>query len=53
MLTGPRAPSLVENIRQGNLGIAGLQVLGGLGDLIPFIGPALSAPLLSKGGSKG
>ena len=47
MLTGPRAPSLVENIKQGDLGIAGLQVLGGLGDLIPFIGPALSAPLLA------
>ena len=47
MLTGPRAPSLVENIKQGDLGIAGLQVLGGLGDLIPFIGPAFSAPLLA------
>jgi hypothetical protein len=33
MLTGPRAPSLIENVKEGDLGIAGLQVLGGLGDL--------------------
>jgi hypothetical protein len=47
MLTGPRAPSLIENVKEGDLGIAGLQLLGGLGDLIPLAGPALSAPLLA------
>ena len=54
MLTGPRAPSLIENVKEGDLGIAGLQLLGGLGDLaqvVPGVGTAisgvLSAPLLA------
>ena len=46
MLTGERAPSLAENIEEGNYGTAALQGLGGLGDAlyaIPVVGPLAGA----------
>jgi predicted GNAT family acetyltransferase len=48
MLGGQRAPSLAENIKEGEYLSAGLQGLGGIGDLayaIPLAGPAIASVL--------
>ena len=48
MLGGQRAPSLAKNIKEGEYLSAGLQGLGGIGDLayaIPLAGPAIASVL--------
>lgn len=47
MVMGERAPSILENIEEGNLGIAALQGLGAIGDaftVIPVIGSVAGTP---------
>mgnify|MGYP003143896368 CR=1 FL=1 len=52
MAVGPRGPSLMENIRNREFLDAGLQVAGGIGDLIPpvmaVVGPMRAARAASK-----
>ena len=48
MLAGPRAPSLAENISEGNLGTGIMQLLGAAGDAayaIPLAGPVIGSVL--------
>ena len=47
MFMGERSPSMLENIEEGNLGIAALQGLGAIGDaftVIPVIGSVAGTP---------
>lgn len=46
---GGYAPSLVENLRQGNYGTAGLQSLGAMGDLMLATGMLAPAGMALKG----
>ena len=48
MLAGPRAPSLAENISEGNLGTGIMQLLGAAGDaatVVPVLGPIIGGAL--------
>ena len=45
MLTGPRSPSLMENLRQGEYLDAGLQAVGA----IPFVGPVAKSVRAARG----
>lgn len=48
MLSGPRAPSLAENISEGNLGTGIMQLLGAAGDAataVPILGPIIGGAL--------
>ena len=51
MIVGPRSPSLAENIRNREVIDSGLQILGGIGDLIPPVAAAI-APLRAARAAK-
>ena len=51
MIVGPRSPSLAENIRNKEVIDSGLQILGGIGDLIPPVAAAI-APLRAARAAK-
>ena len=51
MLVGERSPSLAENIRNAEVIDSGLQILGGIGDLIPPVAAAI-APLRAARAAK-